>query len=66
MANISLIFHCQSYSVFTFTQEAEKAIKGLNGKLALSKPLVIDWAKEYQARSTEVSADRTAYMYLDN
>ena len=39
-----------SYSIptmiFLSQQQAENALRGLNGKLALSKPLVVDWAKK--------------------
>lgn len=39
-----------SYSIptmiFLSQQQAENALCGLNGKLALSKPLVVDWAKK--------------------
>ena len=33
-------------TVFLSQQQAENALRGLNGKLALSKPLVVDWAKK--------------------
>ena len=32
--------------IFLSQQQAENALCGLNGKLALSKPLVVDWAKK--------------------
>ena len=32
--------------IFLSQQQAENALSGLNGKLALSKPLVVDWAKK--------------------
>ena len=32
--------------IFLSQQQAENALRGLNGKLALSKPLVVDWAKK--------------------
>ena len=32
--------------IFLSQQQAENALRRLNGKLALSKPLVVDWAKK--------------------
>ena len=32
--------------IFLSQQQAENALRGLNGKLALSKLLVVDWAKK--------------------
>ena len=40
------MYHNLRFS-WLFLQEAEKACKNLNGKLALSRKLKVDWAREH-------------------
>ncbi|XP_073231936.1 probable RNA-binding protein 18 [Porites lutea] len=54
--NLELLFHKSGvkegeprgycFVEFKKLEQAENALRGLNGKLALSKPLVVDWAKK--------------------
>jgi len=39
---------------FSLKQNAADAIQGLNGKLALSKPLIVNWAKKQTGRTVRI------------
>ena len=39
---------------FSLKQQAVDAIQGLNGKLALSKPLIVNWAKKPTGRNVRI------------